>query len=240
MPTALIIVDVQNDFCEGGALAVTGASEIIPVINRMRETLKPSRVVLTQDWHPANHTSFVGNNPGETLFQPRAAPDADGSHQMMWPAHCVQDTPGADFHPGLVRRLDDIIIQKGRRKDTDSYSAFGSAPFPYEPSGDSARIAGTVKAALPMTSADLKDGKWRAEHTDLEIILQACGIDSVVIVGLAFDYCVVATAKDAVKAGFHTTVVMEGTRAVDPAQIPFWQSELRAVDVHIVETAAEV
>ena len=206
---ALIIVDVQNDFCEGGALAVGGADAIIPIINRMRDTLKPSRVVLTQDWHPANHTSFVGNNPGETLFQPRTTPDADGSHQMMWPAHCVQGTRGAEFHPALERRLDDILIQKGKRADTDSYSGFGA------------------------------EDKSK-ENTDLEVILDACGIDSVVIVGLAFDYCVMATAKDAVKAGFHTTIVMEGTRAVDPDQIPFWQGELRAMDIRIVETAAEV
>jgi len=99
MKKALIIVDVQNDFCEGGSLAVPGANEIIPYINLLMQDNVYDEIILTQDWHPADHKSFASNNGkkiGETII-------LNGIPQFMWPDHCVQGTPGADFHPDLNR-----------------------------------------------------------------------------------------------------------------------------------------
>ncbi|MDE5492577.1 bifunctional nicotinamidase/pyrazinamidase [Elizabethkingia meningoseptica] len=120
MKKALIIVDVQNDFCEGGSLAVPGASEIIPYINSLMESDGYDQIVLTQDYHPANHKSFASNNDrnvGETII-------LNGIPQFMWPVHCVQGTPGADFHPALNKDKATHIIQKGKNSEIDSYSAF--------------------------------------------------------------------------------------------------------------------
>lgn len=120
MKKALIIVDVQNDFCEGGALAVPDADCIIPYINLLLEENEYDQVVLTQDWHPANHKSFASNNGknvGETI-------SLNGVPQFMWPDHCVQGTFGADFHSDLNRDKVTHIIQKGKNPEIDSYSAF--------------------------------------------------------------------------------------------------------------------
>ena len=120
MKKALIIVDVQNDFCEGGSLAVPGASEIIPYINGLMDSDQYDQIVLTQDFHPANHKSFASNNSrnvGETI-------KLNGIPQFMWPDHCVQGTPGAEFHPALNRDKATHIIQKGKNPEIDSYSAF--------------------------------------------------------------------------------------------------------------------
>lgn len=120
MKKALIIVDVQNDFCEGGALAVPGASEIIPYINVLTQENEYDQIVLTQDWHPAEHKSFAssnGRNVGDTI-------NLNGVPQFMWPDHCVQGTHGADFHPDLDRSRVTHIVQKGKNPEIDSYSAF--------------------------------------------------------------------------------------------------------------------
>ena len=120
MKKALIIVDVQNDFCEGGALAVPGANEIISYINLLMEENEYDKIVLTQDWHPANHKSFASTNGkkvGDTII-------LNGIPQFMWPDHCVQGTSGAEFHKDLNREKVDHIIQKGKNIDFDSYSGF--------------------------------------------------------------------------------------------------------------------
>lgn len=120
MKKALIIVDVQNDFCEGGALAVPGANEIIPYINLLMKDNVYDQIVLTQDWHPADHKSFASNNDkkvGETII-------LNGVPQFMWPDHCVQGTKGAEFHPDLNRDKVSHIIQKGTNAEFDSYSGF--------------------------------------------------------------------------------------------------------------------
>jgi nicotinamidase/pyrazinamidase len=120
MKKALIIVDVQNDFCEGGALAVPGANEIIPYINLLTKENQYDQIVLTQDWHPANHKSFASNNGrqvGETII-------LNEIPQFMWPDHCIQGTKGAEFHPDLDRSKVTHIIQKGKNEVVDSYSAF--------------------------------------------------------------------------------------------------------------------
>jgi nicotinamidase/pyrazinamidase len=116
---ALIVIDVQNDFCPGGALAVAGGNEIVGGINTLMRDF-PVRV-LTQDWHPADHASFAGNHPGRAAFETIEMPYGP---QVLWPVHCVQGTAGADFHPDLDAGAAHLVIRKGFRAAIDSYSAF--------------------------------------------------------------------------------------------------------------------
>ena len=116
---ALVVVDVQNDFCPGGALAVTDGDAVVPVINALLPRFP--LVVATQDWHPAGHASFASSHPGR---KPLEVIELDGIPQVLWPDHCVQGTPGADFHPELERRFFRAIIRKGTDPRVDSYSAF--------------------------------------------------------------------------------------------------------------------
>lgn len=119
MTKTLIVIDMQNDFCPGGALAVSGGDEIIAPINRLIETFDV--VILTQDWHPAEHTSFATNHPGATPYEITEMPYGP---QVLWPPHCVIGSEGADFHPDLITDKADLIIRKGFRPHIDSYSAF--------------------------------------------------------------------------------------------------------------------
>jgi nicotinamidase/pyrazinamidase len=115
----LLVIDVQNDFCPGGALAVPRGDEVVPVINRLAGRFV--NVVLTQDWHPAGHSSFASTHPGR---QPFEIVTATYGSQALWPDHCVQDTPGADFHPLLKIPHAALVLRKGMRRAIDSYSAF--------------------------------------------------------------------------------------------------------------------
>jgi nicotinamidase/pyrazinamidase len=115
----LIIVDVQNDFCPGGALEVPQGDEIIPIVNGLAARFR--NVVLTQDWHPRGHWLFASSHPGTKPFDTIAAPYGP---QVLWPDHCVQDTPGAAFHPALRAPHAALVLRKGFRRDIDSYSAF--------------------------------------------------------------------------------------------------------------------
>lgn len=178
MSKALIIVDVQNDFCERGSLAVAGANEIIEPINQLIQSGRYKLVVATQDWHPASHVSFKENSP------------ADG----IWPVHCVQNTKGAEFHPKLDLNKINAVIKKGENPDIDSYSGFY----------DNDRI----------------------NKTGLESLLLKENIQAVDIVGLALDYCVRYTAEDAVRLGFITTILLDYTKAVEPANIKAMLSSL--------------
>ncbi|UWQ28948.1 bifunctional nicotinamidase/pyrazinamidase [Leisingera sp. M523] len=118
MTQALIVVDVQNDFCPGGALAVPGGDEVVAPINAMMDRF--DAVILTQDWHPAGHTSFASSHPGKDSFDTAEMPYGT---QVLWPDHCVQGSDGAAFHKGL-RTDGDLIIRKGFRPGIDSYSGF--------------------------------------------------------------------------------------------------------------------
>jgi nicotinamidase/pyrazinamidase len=153
---ALIIVDVQNDFCPGGALAVPQGDEVIPPINRLLKQRWLS--VATMDWHPREHSSFK-------------------AHGGPWPPHCVQGTIGAALHPKLDTARIELTITKASRPDKDAYSGF--------------------------------DG------TELASILRAKGVKRVVICGLATDYCVSATAHDALKEGFEVVVLDDAIRGVE-------------------------
>jgi len=157
---ALLVVDVQNDFCPGGALAVTEGDAIVPVINQLVD--KFCVRAFTRDWHPADHCSFA------------VAPQfLDGS----WPTHCVRDTAGAAFHPGLAVPENAVVVSKATERERDAYSGF--------------------------------DG------TNLEDQLHEVDVQRVFVLGLATDYCVKATALDALAAGFDTYVLSDACRAVD-------------------------
>ena len=116
---ALIVIDVQNDFCPGGALAVPGGDSIVGKINEI--TSKFQVKVFTQDWHPEDHSSFSESHPGKNDYD---VVNLSYGLQVLWPTHCVQGTDGADFHPALDVNSADMIIRKGFRREIDSYSAF--------------------------------------------------------------------------------------------------------------------
>lgn len=120
--TALIIVDVQNDFCPGGALAVGGGHAVVPVINAL--VPRYEQIVVTQDWHPKGHASFASAHHGREPFETTEMPYGT---QVLWPDHCVQGTPGADLHPDLQVTRAQLIIRKGWHQGVDSYSAFREA-----------------------------------------------------------------------------------------------------------------
>ena len=116
---ALIVIDMQYDFCPGGALAVAEGDVIIPGINRLIAAFE--HVILTQDWHPAGHSSFASSHPGKSPFE---SIDMPYGPQTLWPDHCVQGTRGAEFHDALEWTRAELIVRKGFRRDIDSYSAF--------------------------------------------------------------------------------------------------------------------
>ena len=116
---ALIVVDVQNDFCPGGALAIRDGDAVVPVINRLARAFK--HVIITQDWHPAGHMSFASQHPGKKPYESFIS--AYGP-QELWPDHCVQNTPGAAFHRDLDIPHAELILRKGADRKIDSYSAF--------------------------------------------------------------------------------------------------------------------
>lgn len=120
--TVLIVVDVQNDFCPGGSLAIPGGDEVVPIINTL--TKRFSHVVMTQDWHPAGHSSFASSHPGKRPFEMVAMPYGQ---QVLWPEHCVQGSKGAEFRADLDIVPAQAVIRKGYRKEIDSYSGFVEA-----------------------------------------------------------------------------------------------------------------
>ena len=119
MKTALIVIDVQNDFCENGALAVNEADSVVPVINGM--LIDYEIVCLTQDWHPTGHSSFASSYENKSPFD---LIEVSYGKQVLWPDHCVQGSVGADFHNALNTNLADMIVRKGFNPAIDSYSAF--------------------------------------------------------------------------------------------------------------------
>jgi nicotinamidase/pyrazinamidase len=115
----LVVIDVQNDFCDGGALPVRGGQEVVPVIHRIDADFR--HVILTQDWHPKDHHSFASHHPGRAPFD--SIETAHGA-QTLWPDHCVQGSMGAEFYPHLQLDNVELILRKGFRSNIDSYSAF--------------------------------------------------------------------------------------------------------------------
>lgn len=181
MTTALIIVDMQNDFLPGGALAVAGGDEIIPEINRL--SIEYDLVVATQDWHPHNHGSFASQHEGARPFE---MGQLAGMPQVMWPDHCVQGSFGADLTRELNQERVEAIFRKGMNPEIDSYSAF------------------------------FDNGKLKA--TGLEGYLRGRGVTEVHICGLAADYCVWYTAKDAIELGFEAVIMLDAVKAINPEE----------------------
>ncbi|NKF25034.1 bifunctional nicotinamidase/pyrazinamidase [Pseudomonas sp. BGM005] len=176
--TALLVIDVQNDFIPGGQLAVPEGDLIVPLINRLAGQFK--QVVIAQDWHPAGHASFASSHPGRQPYDVIQLPYGE---QTLWPDHCIQGSRGAEFHTGLDLPHAQLIIRKGCNPDIDSYSAFLEAD--------------------------------RVTTTGLAGYLKERGIDTVYMVGLALDFCVMFSALDARAAGFNTFVVLDACRAID-------------------------
>jgi nicotinamidase/pyrazinamidase len=199
MKKALIVVDVQNDFCPGGALAVNNGDAIIPFINSLLNLKKYDLVVATKDFHPALHKSFAINNNKEVY----SLGDLGGLPQVMWPAHCVEGTFGSELHPQLDSSKINKVFNKGTNPEIDSYSGF---------------FDNDKKSA-----------------TGLGDFLKKNNIDSVDVVGLALDYCVKATALDAKSLGFETSVLLEGTAAVNlqPEDAIIAQQELIAAGINL-------
>ncbi len=200
----LIVVDVQNDFLPGGALAVPRGDEVVAVANAVMPAF--DRVVATQDWHPRAHGSFAVNQPGRAVGE---VITLAGAPQVMWPVHCVADTAGAQFAPGLAVEKFARVFVKGTDPEVDSYSGF----FDND----------------------------RRSATGLGDYLRAVGEGDVWVLGLATDYCVKATALDAVGLGLRTRLIVDGCRAVDlaPGDGERAIAEMRAAGVEVV-TSAEV
>ncbi|MFC1734558.1 isochorismatase family protein [Candidatus Hydrogenedentota bacterium] len=160
MKTALILVDIQNDFCPGGALPVPGGGEVVApanqLLSRFAEQGRP--IYLTRDWHPADHSSFKEQGG-------------------IWPHHCVVGSPGAEFHQDMIVPEGAVVVSTGAAVNKEGYSGF--------------------------EGAQLADDLTRK------------GVEKLVVVGLATDYCVKSTVLDALKRGFSVSVVIEGVRAVD-------------------------
>ncbi|MEM7189043.1 MAG: bifunctional nicotinamidase/pyrazinamidase [Pseudomonadota bacterium] len=175
--TALVMIDIQNDFCPGGALAVAGGDEIVAAVNALQDRFAVR--ILSQDWHPADHSSFADNNDAE----PFSMVEMSYGLQVMWPRHCVQGSTGAAFHSDLQTDSADLVIRKGFRAPIDSYSAF------YE--------------------------NDKTTQTGLAGYLRERGVDKLVMVGLATDFCVYFSAIDGVASGFGVTVLMDCCRAID-------------------------
>lgn len=181
MSTALLLIDLQNDFCPGGALAVQEGDQVIAVANQAIEVCRRRGwpVVASQDWHPASHRSFATHS-GEA---PGTLGTLEGLPQVWWPEHCIQDQPGADFHPDLNLAGIDQVFRKGQNPDVDSYSAFFD--------------------------------NGRRTETELDSWLKGKGITTLVVMGLATDYCVKYSVLDALALGYTTSLITEGCRGVN-------------------------
>jgi len=197
----LLVVDVQNDFIPGGALAVKDGDQIIAVVNRLAPAFQ--HVILTQDWHTPGHVSFASSHPGKKPFEAIELPYGT---QVLWPDHCVQGTPGAELHQDLRITHAELIIRKGYRRQMDSYSAFYEA-----------------------------DGKT---STGLTGYLRHRGLKQVFLVGLATDFCVGWSARDARKEKFPAYVLEDACRGIDAggSLAKAWE-QMKAAGVKRIQSA---
>lgn len=174
---ALILIDIQNDFLPGGALAVPEGDQIILLINALQKHF--NLVVATQDWHPALHKSFASNHQGKAAFEQI---DLNGLPQVLWPDHCVQGSQGAELSAAVDWRKTEAIFRKGTNAEIDSYSGF------YD--------------------------NGHLKSTGLGSYLRGRDVTEVFIAGLAGDYCVYFTARDALAEGFVTYIIENATRPI--------------------------
>ena len=178
MSAGLIVIDVQLDFCPGGALAVADGDSVVAPINAMMGAF--DTVVLTQDWHPDGHSSFASQHTGKAPLEMIEMPYGP---QVLWPDHCVQGSAGAEFHPALATDPAHLVVRKGFRPQIDSYSAF----FEND----------------------------QTTPTGLEGYLRTRGVETLVLVGLATDFCVNFSALDAARLGFDVSVDLAACRGID-------------------------
>lgn len=178
MTKALVVIDLQKDFCPGGALAVPEGDAIVAGVNGLIPDA--AAVVLTQDWHPAGHSSFASSHEDRGPYD---ITEMSYGPQVLWPDHCIQGSLGAQFHPDLQTDRADLVIRKGFNPAIDSYSAFFENDH--------------------------------ATPTGLEGYLRTRGIDDLLMVGLALDFCVNFSAVDAARLGFQVTVRTDLCRAID-------------------------
>ncbi len=203
---ALLVIDVQNDFCLGGALAVHEGDAVIEPIHRAAQHFQ--HIILTQDWHTADHDSFASVHPGKLPFEQI---ELAYGLQTLWPDHCVQGTRGADFHPALDLTGSDLvraelILRKGFRRTIDSYSAF----FEND----------------------------RTTPTGLAGYLRERGLTRVFLAGLAYDYCVGYSALDARRLGLDAIILRDACRAIDlNGSVSAIEREFAAAGVQLVHTA---
>lgn len=203
----VIVVDVQGDFTKfkNGSLAVEGTDEAyIKAVEKATRELKSKgyTIYATQDWHPKNHTSFYTNHPGKKPFD---VIKLHGKDQVLWPPHCVQDTPGAEIL--LDKKLFKAIVRKGMDPKYDSYSGFQD------------------------------DG---GKKTEMDAILKKDGIKKLIIYGIATDYCVKATALDAVAAGYSVVVIKNLCRGVSPKTSEQAIAEMKSKGIVIVENLEDL
>ncbi|MGY2133011.1 bifunctional nicotinamidase/pyrazinamidase [Hymenobacter sp. HD11105] len=197
---ALLLIDVQNDFVPGGALAVPEGNQVILLLNQLQPHF--NLVVATQDWHPTAHKSFATNHEGR---QPFEEIDLHGLPQVLWPAHCVQGTPGAELHADLDTNQVEAIFRKGTDSEIDSYSG-------------------------------LYDNGHR-KATGLAAYLRGRGVTAVYVAGLAGDYCVYYTAKDALQEGFETFLIEDASRPISLEGFESAKADLISLGGKIVQSA---
>ncbi len=200
----LLIVDVQNDFCPGGALAVPDGDAVVPVINALG--VRFAHRLLTQDWHPAGHLSFASSHAGKSPF---ATTTLAYGEQVLWPDHCVQNTPGSELHDALPWAKVDAIIRKGTDPAVDSYSGFRNN-----------------------WNAD-----GQRPSTGLAGLFRERGMRRIYACGLARDYCVSWSALDAADLGFESYFIWDLTRPVDPQSDETVAGQLRECGVRIIESS---
>jgi nicotinamidase/pyrazinamidase len=198
---ALLLIDIQNGFCPGGNLPVAEGDRIVPIVNRLIEEGSYDLVAASQDWHPEHHGSFASQHPGKKPFD---MGELSGTPQVLWPDHCVQETPDADFHPDLNTDAIDYIQQKGENPAVDSYSAFRD--------NDQAAITGLA-------------GYLRAQQvSELDI----CGLATDYCV--KFSALDARAMLPEVKVRF----IEDASRGIDPAGVAAAIAEMRAHGVVIV------
>ncbi|MDF7681049.1 bifunctional nicotinamidase/pyrazinamidase [Enterobacteriaceae bacterium ESL0689] len=178
---ALLLIDLQNDFCAGGALAVPQGDSVIAIANQLIDecVTRGHAIIASQDWHPANHGSFASQH----RLAPYSQGELEGLAQTFWPDHCVQNSPGAALHPQLNQQAIIACFRKGENPAIDSYSAFFD--------------------------------NGRRHKTQLDSWLQEREINTLIIAGLATDYCVRFTVLDALSLGYKVNVITDGCRGVN-------------------------
>jgi nicotinamidase/pyrazinamidase len=201
---ALLLVDIQNGFCPGGNLPVAHGDEVVAVANRLIEDGGYDVITASQDWHPANHGSFASQHPGRKPFD---MGELSGQPQVMWPDHCVQGTPDAEFHPDLNVEAIDYIQQKGENPAVDSYSAFRD--------NDQAALTGLA-------------GYLRAQQVSE---LDVCGLATDYCVKFS------ALDAVEMLPGVNVRFVTDASRGIDPEGVKAAIAEMKASGVGIVSSA---